>query len=108
MFELDVKALAALGGCTADKSLAVYQYLETLSPKDSYALLGGLQQRFGLRHSIASDPSAAVAEYVVSLQNELRLFESNVHGLLALLSALIYPNSGKASKKNLFLMFPPH
>jgi len=88
MFELDVKALAALGGCKVETPSAVYQYLETLTPNESYAILGGLQQRFGLRPLIASDPAAAVAEYIVSLQNELRSFESNVYELLSLWSAL--------------------
>lgn len=88
MFELDVKAIAALGGCKVETPLAVHQYLETLTPYESYAILGGLQQRFGLRPLIASDPTAAVAEHIVSVQNELRSFESNVYGLLSLFSAL--------------------
>jgi hypothetical protein len=88
MFELDVKALSALSGTQADPSLKVYQYLETLTLTETFALLGEMQQYFGVRHSLASGPVEAVQECVVSLQAELRRFESNVPALLAVLSAL--------------------
>jgi hypothetical protein len=88
MFDLDTRRLGVMCGKKGPPPVRTHEFIETLTSKETLSLLGRLQQEFGLHGSVDSDPRVAVAQCLTWIQSELRSFETNSAGLVALLSAL--------------------
>ena len=88
MFELDTRRLGAMCSHDGPTPARPHEFIETLSAKQILSLLGRLQQEFGILGPVDGDPVTSVEKYITRLQSELRSFEENSAGLIALLSAL--------------------
>ena len=88
MFELDTRRLGAMCSHDGPTPSRPHEFIETLSAKQILSLLGRLQQEFGILGPVDGDPVIAVAQYITWLQSELRSFEENSAGLIAVLSAI--------------------
>jgi hypothetical protein len=88
MFDLDSRRLGGMCSHYSPTSMRPHEFIETLSSSETLSLLGRLQQEFGLHGPVDSNPRIAVAQFITWIQSELRSFEANFAGLVAVLSAL--------------------